>query len=130
MHDQLNDYFDKILWKYQCGFRKGFRTQHSLLDMIKNLWKRLNSGRALAALLTDLTKAFDCLPDDLLIAKRVRLNNTYSEWIDILFGMPQGSILSCLLFNIFLCYLFLILHYIPVANYMDDNTPYCSGLKI
>ena len=62
--------------------------------------------------------------------QRVRLNNTYSEWIDILFGVPQGSILGPLLFNIFLCDLFLFLHDIPVANYVDDNTPYGTGLKV
>ena len=110
-------------------------------------------GGASDALLTDLSKAFDCLPHDLLIAKlhaygikeeslnlsfsyfknrkqRVRLNNTYSEWIDILFGVPQGSILGPLLFNIILCDLFLFLHDITVGNYADDNTPYCTGLKI
>ena len=62
--------------------------------------------------------------------QRVRLNNTYSEWIDILFGVPQGSILGPLLFNIFLCDLFLFLHDIPVENYAGNNTPYCTGLKI
>ena len=52
------------------------------------------------------------------------------EWIDVLFGVPQGPILGRLLFNIFLCDLFLFFHDIPVANYADDNTRYCTGLKI
>ena len=124
MHDQLKDHFDKLLSKNQCGFRKGFSTQHCLLTIIEKLRKRLDSGGFSAALLNDLSKAFDCLPHDLLIAKlhaygikkgslkllfsylknrkqRVRLNITYSEWIDISFGVPQGSILGPLLFNIF-----------------------------
>ena len=143
----------KLLSKYQYGFREEFSTQHCLIAMIEKLRKILDSRGTSAALLTDLSKAFDCLPYDLLIAKlhaygikkgslnllfsylknrkqRVRLNNTYSEWIDILFGVPQGSILGPLLFNIFLCDLFLFLDDIPVANYADDNTPYCTGLKI
>ena len=38
MHDQLKDYFNKILSKYQCGIRKGFSTRHCLLAMIEKLW--------------------------------------------------------------------------------------------
>ena len=147
MHDQLKDYFDKILSKYQCEFRKGLSTQHYLLSMIEKLQKSLDNGwlggRASASLFTDVSKAFDCLPRNSLIAKlhaygiknrvlnllfsylqnrkqRVHRNNTDSEWIDIFFFF----------YYIFLCDLFLSLHNVPVANYADDNTPYCTGLKI
>ena len=64
MYDQLKDHFDKPLSKYQCGFRKGFSTQHCLLAMKEKLRKSLDSGGSSAALLTDLSKAFDCLPHD------------------------------------------------------------------
>ena len=63
--------------------------------------------------------------------QRVLLNNTYSEWINILFGVAQGSTLGGpLLLNMFLCDLFLFFHNIPVSNYAEDNIPYSTGLKI
>ena len=58
------------------------------------------------------------------------MNNAYTKWIYLLFSVPQGFILGPLLFNIFLCDLFLFLYDLPVANYADDNTPHCNGLKI
>ena len=44
MYDQLKDHFNRLLSKYQCGFRKRFSTQHCLLAMIEKLGKRLDSG--------------------------------------------------------------------------------------
>ena len=66
---QMSHFFENILSKYQCGFRKGFSTQHCLLAMLEK-WKRsVDNGKAFGALLTDLSKAFDCLDHELLIAK-------------------------------------------------------------
>ena len=53
----------------------------------------------------------------------------YCEWIDILFGVPQGSIRSFVLLYI-LCDLFFFIHDISMAIYVDDITPYFTGLKM
>ena len=43
MYDQLKGDFDKLLSKYQCGFRKGFTTEYCLLPMIEKLRKSLDT---------------------------------------------------------------------------------------
>ena len=65
----MSSFFNEIFSNFQCGFRKGFSAQHCLLAMLEK-WKSSNDkGKAFAALLTDLSKAFDCLSHELLIAK-------------------------------------------------------------
>ena len=69
MFKQMSEFFESILSKYQCCFRKGFSAQHCLLAMLE-IWKSaVDNKKTFGALLTDLSKAFDCLSHDLLIAK-------------------------------------------------------------
>ena len=57
--------------------------------------------------------------------RRVKINDQFSSWMDILLGVPQGSILRPLLLNIFLCDMFLFCKDVDFASFADDNTPYC-----
>ena len=66
---QMSEYFEPILSKYQCGFRKAFSLQHCLLAMLEKWKLAVDNKKTFGALLTDLSKAFDCLPHDLLVAK-------------------------------------------------------------
>ena len=108
----------------------------------------------LGALLTDLSKAFEWLSLPWpLIAKlnaqgfriaslrllqnclsnhkeRTNVNSDFSSCEEILFGVPQVSILGPLLFYIFLCDLFFIMNETNFASYSDDNTPDVVGNNI
>ena len=59
--------------------------------------------------------------------QRTKRNTTYSSWEEILFGVPQGSVLRHLLFNIFICDLFSVMNKVDFASYADDNTPNVIG---
>ena len=71
IYDQIQLFFDFLLSKYQCRFRRGYNTQHCLISLIEKWMKSVDNGGAFGAILTDLSKAFDCLPLELLIAKLV-----------------------------------------------------------
>ena len=133
----MYDYFDRnIFSKYKCGFRKGFSTQQTLLVMLEKMKIARDRKGFCAAVLTDLSKAFDCICHDLLIAKlnayglernalklvydylsnrsqKTKVGSSISTYLDIVYGVPQGSILGPRLFNIDLSDLFF-------ENYSSD----------
>ena len=69
MSKQLSIYFEEILSKFQCGFHKGVSTRHCLLLMLEKWKQAVDNNKVFGELLTNLSKAFDCISHDLLIAK-------------------------------------------------------------
>ena len=69
MNKKLSIYFEEVLSKFQCGFCKGFSTQHCLLLMLEKWKQAVDNNKDFGALLTNLSKAFDCISHNLLIAK-------------------------------------------------------------
>ena len=132
IYNQIKHMTGNALSIFQCGFRKKYSTQHVLIAMIEKVRKIFDKGGTFGALLKDLSKAFDCMTHDLLIAKLhaltfdmnalnltfdylterkqiVKINSSFSSYLDIFQGGyidPQGSILGPLLFNLFLCNFF------------------------
>ena len=150
LYDQLSKYFESLLATNQCGFRKVFTSQYCLLVMLEKFKEAIDRGNQFGALLTDLSKAFDCIDHNLLIAKlseygvsssalnvmssylkhrsqRTKTNDCFSSRSKIEYGVPQGSILRPLLFNINMIHLFYECEENDIANYADDTTPYSCG---
>ena len=73
LYNRLSDYVEYIFNVILCGFRKKHSTQHALFKLLQSWQKELDEKSMVATVLMDLSKAYDCIPHDLLIAKL----NTY-----------------------------------------------------
>ena len=152
---QLSEFFHNIFSPHMSGFRKAHGCQDVLLNFTNNAKLSLDNRNVTLALLTDLSKAFDCLPYKLLLSKlhaygvdrnacliifsyftdrkqRVKLGDCLSNWRQILKGAPQGSLFGPFMYNVFsndLLFILDKLNDISVYNYADDTTITCSDVN-
>ena len=153
VQDQMLPFVQNFLSSLLCGFREGYGTQHALLRFEEACKQTIDNKGVAGAVLTYLSKAFFCLNHELLIAKlnaygfsrsallfihsyltdkkqRAKVNGSFSIRTETVLGVPQGSVLRLLLFNIYLNDLFMFLEETEICNYADDTTIYACGSNI
>lgn len=143
---QMRQFIDKnnILYKGQFGFRPKYRTEDVLLKLINKITKAKHSNKRSLAVFVDLKKAFDTVDHEILLKKleyygftgnslqwfrsylkdrkqAVKFKGSISDYLNMLCGVPQGSILGPLLFLIYINDLFMCLD-LETFLFADDTT--------
>ena len=137
----MNEHISNLV----SAYRKNYSSQHVLIRLLEEWRKCLDNNYVVGGVLLDLTKAFDCVPHELLIAKLeayginenmlaylhsylsnrkqcVGINNVTSDFETIISGVPQSSIVGPILFNCFFKELFYFIEKASVHSFADDNT--------
>ncbi len=145
INNPLTTFTNIILDDRISAYRKGYSCQYALLKFVEEWRKTLDNQEVPAALLMDLSKAFDAMPPDILVAKlyaygmsqetvtllasylrnqkqRVKVRNCESDCEPLSKGVPQGFIMGPILFNVFLNDIVLFIKKSSLTNYADDNT--------
>ena len=148
IYDQLYNTFCRHLPQNLSGFQKNHSCCPALLKMTED-WRSLDNRESAMAVAVDLSKAFDSI--NLLLAKlkayglsqsamsllssyllgrkqRVCLHGVCSSYSELRAGLPQGSLLGPLLFNIFINDLNYAVPDVSLRLYADDTTLYASDV--
>lgn len=150
IHSQMMEYFEPIFYKYMFAYRKFHGCpNYALLVLTERCKEEIDKHNKIGAVTMDLSKAFDCLPHELILEKlkfyglddkavnilgsylsnrkqRVKLGDTYSSWMGVSAGVPQRSILGPILFNIFMNDLAYAIKECELEGYADDMEMYMS----
>ena len=147
MFDQMYSAIQPHLSLNLSGFLKGHSCCTALLKMTDDWRGNLDDRKHVAAVTVDLSKAFDSVFHNLMLAKlkaygfseagielmkaylhdrrqRVKVNGTYSNWRTVRTGVPQGSLLGPLLFNVFINDINFFIDNVSLRLCADDTTEY------